>query len=171
MPEPDAPKIIVDSDWKSQAQAEKERLAAAQKPAPAPKPASGDWAAAAGAAPPPPGGRALPPADFQTLIGTFVTQAILYLGGFPDPKTGRAIVALDYARFHIDLLAVLEEKCRGNLTPDEEADLKQSLYELRMRYVEISKAVAEMAAGNAPVDAGTAGAGPRPTDAGPKLKL
>ncbi|MBL8990597.1 MAG: DUF1844 domain-containing protein [Phycisphaerae bacterium] len=128
-----APKLVVDSDWKSQAQAEKDRLTKAEE---AKKAAAKPGENAGGRGP-----REMPDADFNALVGTLVTQALLYLGGFPDPQTGRAIVSLDYARFHIDLLGVLETKCKGNLSPEEAADLNQALYELRMRYVEIGKYV------------------------------
>jgi hypothetical protein len=43
------------------------------------------------------------------------------------------------ARQDIDLLSVLEEKTRGNLSGDEERLLSQALYDLRMRYVEVAK--------------------------------
>lgn len=149
------PKIVIDSDWKAQAQKEREKLAekerqakeAASKARPAvsgapPGPSAGPGAPAAG-----PGGEAmqsLPPADFQTLVGTMVTQALMYMGAFPDPETGRAVVSLEHARFHIDLLAVLEEKTRGNLAPQEAEDLKQALGELRNRFIEIVQAIAQM---------------------------
>lgn len=136
MSESEPPKIIVDSDWKSQAQAEKERLAKAEK---AEKPAP--QAGAAGAE----GEAQLPPADFNSLMGTLITQALMYLGAFPDPE-GRAMVSLEHAKFHIDLLAVLEEKTRGNVSDQESTDLKRAVNELRMRFVEISKAVADMIA-------------------------
>lgn len=138
MSEPEAPKIIVDSDWKSQAKAEKERLEAAEKASASKKPAEGGVGAGLDAV----GEEGLPEANVQTLIGTLVTQAILYMGGFPDPQTGRAIVSLEHAKFHIDLLAVFEEKTRGNLTEGETQDLVQTLNELRLRFVEISRAVA-----------------------------
>lgn len=127
--------LVVDSDWKSQAQAEKERLAAAEKKA------AESGAGSRGA-----GGREerLPPADFTALVGTLVTQAFLYLGGFPDPETGRAIVSLEHAKFHIDLLAVLQTKTAGNLTPEEAEDLSRAVHELRLRFVDVSQAVAEM---------------------------
>ena len=86
----------------------------------------------------------LPPADFQALVGTMVTQALMYMGAFPDPETGRAVVSLEHARFHIDLLGVLDAKCKGNLTPEESGDLSQTLNELRHRFVEIVQAVAQM---------------------------
>jgi hypothetical protein len=152
MAEGDTPKIVVDSDWKSQARAEKERLAAAEKAKAQEKAAKAPATAGPGASPGPgvgaPGGHEqeeLPPADFQSLLGTMITQALMYMGGFPDPQTGQAVVSLEYARFHIDMLAVLEEKTKGNLTPQEAQDLNQALNQLRLRFVEITKVVAQMA--------------------------
>ncbi len=130
----DAPKIIVDSDWKSQAQAEKERLAS--KEAATPQKPSGA-ARPSGAGSP----DDLPPADFRTLIGSLATQALLYLGGFPDPETGRAMVALDLAQHYIDLIALLEEKTKGNLTPEETTELREVAHDLRLRFVQITEAL------------------------------
>lgn len=143
----DAPKIIVDSDWKSQAQAEKERLAeeeARRNP------------------PTAPGGRAeraeLPPADFSALVGILVTQALMYLGGIADRKSGAAIFDPDMARFYIDLLATLEQRTKGNLTDAETRDLEGAIHELRLRFVELTQAVArQAAAGQAQTPAGPAG--------------
>jgi hypothetical protein len=139
MPEPEAPKIIIDTDWKSQARAEKERLSEATAPPPKPAPPS----AAPGA--PTEAGEAHehPQPTFDELIRMLATQALLYLGAFPDPETGRAVVALDLAKFNIDLLGVLEAKTRGNLTEQEASMLQRTAYELRMQFVEISRAVAK----------------------------
>lgn len=141
----DQPKIIVDSDWKSQARAEKERLAAAEqkpaRPTPAAPPAPG---AAPGAAPAKDaGGPQQIQADFEELIRLLASQALLYMGAFPDPETGRAVVALDYARLNVDLLGMLEEKTKGNLSEQESTLLTRTLYELRMQYLEVAKAVAK----------------------------
>ncbi|MFM9996308.1 MAG: DUF1844 domain-containing protein [Phycisphaerales bacterium] len=136
---PDAPKIIVDTDWKAQAQAEKEKLTAAEKPAArsaAPAPTAG---APAGQGP---GGETIE-ASVDELIRLLATQALMYLGAFPDPETGRAVVALDYAKLHIDLLGILEQKTKGNLTEQEGTMLTRALHELRMQYVEVAKAVAK----------------------------
>lgn len=132
MPDPgEQPKIIIDSDWKSQAQAEKERLAQKESEQAAKKPAGAR------------GPHDMPPADFRTLVGSLATQALLYLGAFPDPETGRAVVAFDLAQHYIDLLGLLETKTKGNLTKDEEGELTGVLQELRMRFVEILDAVAK----------------------------
>lgn len=128
MPDPQEPKIIIDTDWKAQAQAEKERLAAKE-------------AASRPAAPPEAGERQYSP--FEDLVSLLVAQALSYMGAFPDPRTGQAVVSLEYAKMHIDMLAALEEKTRGNLTEAEQRLLQRTLTELRMEFVEVSKALAE----------------------------
>lgn len=165
-------KLIIDSDWKNQAQAEKDRLAAkeaqAKTSAKAKQPAGVAGAIGGGAGAGAGGPGDLPEADFQSLLGTMVTQALMYMGAFPDPETGRAVVSLEYARLHIDLLAVLEEKTKGNLTPEEAEGLVQVISELRLRYVEISKAVAKhMAANSGKIGAGVVPGGPIGAPAGP----
>ncbi len=122
--EQDGPKIHIDSDWKAQAQAEKEKLAETASE-------SDPDAAAAG-----PG--QLPPANFETLVSSFVTQALFAMGAIPDPRTGQRVAHLDLARHNIDMLSVLEEKTKGNLTDEESNLLASTLYELRTRYVQIS---------------------------------
>lgn len=161
MADDQAPKIIVDDDWKSQAQAEKERLGEAEA----------KQAAAAGAG----GGAApgeLPPADFPSLVGMLLTQALMYLGGVADRKTGQAIFDPEMSRFYIDLLAVLEEKTRGNLSEDESKDLVGAVHELRSRYVELSQMMAkQVAAGGGAIGGmgGSRGSGGSPSP-GPILQ-
>ncbi len=149
MSESDAPKIIVDDDWKSQAQAEKQKLAAADRDAAEKRAATkqqqedGDH-------------------GFDALLGTLVTQALLYMGAFPGPD-GRAVVSLEHAKLYIDLLPVLQEKTQGNLTDAEAEDLQKATTELRTQFVEITKAVAQMQAdGTAQPMGGPAGPGPTP---------
>lgn len=133
-----ASKIIIDSDWKSQAQAEKEKLAAAEA---AKKAQEAERAAALGLAGE--GGKADAPVGIQDIISLLVSQALMYLGAVPDPVSGRAVVAPEYARLHIEMLAALEEKTKGNLSEAESKLLSRALQELRMEYVEISKYVAQ----------------------------
>jgi hypothetical protein len=66
-------------------------------------------------------------------------DAMANLGQAPDPVTGRPRVDLEQARFAIDLLAMLQEKTRGNRTPDESAVLEEMLTTLRMGYVRLSQ--------------------------------
>jgi len=136
MADDQTPKIIVDDDWKSQARREKERLAADASPA-----GAGD--AAAGASAEGTGQGRKGPLGFDDLVGMLATQALMYLGAFPDPQTGRAVVSLEVAKAHIDLLGVLEEKTKGNLTDEESKRLGDMLREIRGQFVEISRAVAQ----------------------------
>ena len=118
-------RIHVDSDWKKQAQAEKERLA---------REAEGGGPAAPGAARTGRPGR-MPEANFSTLVQTLATQAAFFMSDERDPRSGRSLQNLDLAKHHIDLLAVLEEKTKGNLTDEEKRLLDSILYELRVAYV------------------------------------
>lgn len=134
------PKLIIDSDWKNQAQAEKDRLEQAAAAKKTKSPAAGiSGAGAEGEAE----GEADGPAGFKDLVAMFATQAMSYMGYFPDPRTGQAVVALDYAKINIDMLGILEEKTKGNLTEEESAFLQRTVGELRMAFVELSKAVAK----------------------------
>ena len=146
MPDDEAPKIQIDSDWKAQAQAEKEKLAEQTKAAPA---ESGDTGGGteAGAAATDAG--QLPEASFETLMSTFVTQALYGLGAFPDPRTGQRVAHLDLARHSIDLLGVLEEKTKGNLTEQEADTLASTIYELRNQYVQVAHTARASGVGSA----------------------
>jgi hypothetical protein len=66
-------------------------------------------------------------------------DAMANLGQAPDPVSGRPHVDLDQARFAIDLLAMLQEKTRGNRTPDESGVLEEMLASLRMGFVRLSQ--------------------------------
>ena len=139
--QPGQPNIHIDSDWKRQAQAEKERLSreVEQKGAPVPAAAAGaaarTGAAATGPAGPRPRGQGLPPASFATIVQTLATQAAIFMADQRDPETGQSLRNLDLAKHNIDLLRILEEKTKGNLTEDEKHLLETVLYELLMAYV------------------------------------
>ena len=77
---------------------------------------------------------ALPPADFGFLVYSLRLQAELSLGLFPVEEKQTPDFAL--ARHHIDLLAMLQEKTRGNLTLEEQRALDNSVTELRFRFVQ-----------------------------------
>jgi hypothetical protein len=78
----------------------------------------------------------LPKINFSTFLFSLNTSALLHLGEVPDPATGKQRVDLALAKQTIDLIAMLEEKSRGNLTTDEENLVKHVLYDLRLRYVQ-----------------------------------
>jgi hypothetical protein len=85
------------------------------------------------------GEEALPTLDFTTFILSLSHSALLHLGETPHPETNTVERTLPLARQTIDLLGLLEEKTKGNLTGDEERLLTQILFDLRMRYLELSK--------------------------------
>ena len=80
-----------------------------------------------------------PEINFSTFIFSLNTSALLHLGEVPDPATGKQQEDLAMAKQTIDLIAMLEEKTRGNLTSDEENLVKHILYDLRLRYVQKAK--------------------------------
>jgi hypothetical protein len=87
---------------------------------------------------PPDGDRDLPAVDFQTFVLSLCHSVLVHLGDASNPVDGSQHVNLPLARQTIDLLNLLQEKTRGNLTGEEERTLVQALYDLRMRYVEVA---------------------------------
>jgi len=81
----------------------------------------------------------LPPIDFPTFILSLATSAQIHLGAIPNPQTGKAEANLPLAKETIDLLEILKEKTKGNLSSDEERLFEHLLYDLRMMYVERNK--------------------------------
>ncbi|MEO7038276.1 MAG: DUF1844 domain-containing protein [Polyangiaceae bacterium] len=81
----------------------------------------------------------LPAVDFTTFVVSLSHSALLHLGDAPHPIDGKSEVDLPMARQTIDLLALLQEKTHGNLTGAEEQTLTQSLYDLRVRFVEVAQ--------------------------------
>jgi hypothetical protein len=114
-------KLIIDEDWKNQAEHEKEldeqkveeehkREARSQ----------------------------MPPADLFGLISMLATQALFALGLISEEKNKKPPVNLPLAQYSLELLGVIEEKTKGNLTHDEEEMLKNTLYQLRMAFVQVA---------------------------------
>ena len=83
----------------------------------------------------------LPSIDFSTLVVSLSQTALVHLGEatHPDERGNSPTRDLPLARQTIDLLGILQEKTKGNLTGDEERLLDQVLYDLRMRFVEVNK--------------------------------
>jgi hypothetical protein len=140
------PRIHVDSDWKREAQAEKERLvreveavaaakAAAAKAPTAPAAHGPAGMAEAGLEDAGEEEGQLPPASFTSLVQMLATQAAVFMSDQADPETGMPVRNLELAKHNIDLLRVLEEKTKGNLTDPEKRLLETLLYELLMAYV------------------------------------
>ena len=114
MPDDDK-KILVDDDWKAEARREKERLA---KEAVRPE--------------------ALPVPSFAELINLIVMQVMVGMGMVGSPGGERIPPNLEVAKHFIDMLQVVEDKTRNNLTPEEKALLDQVLYETRMTFVQVA---------------------------------
>jgi len=77
----------------------------------------------------------LPEINFANLILSLSTSALIQLGEIEDPFTQKQSKNLPVAKQTIDLIGMLKEKTKGNLTPEEEKFIEQILFDLRMRYV------------------------------------
>ncbi len=120
-------KIIVDEDWKAEARKEKEILAAQEeaekKKTPEEKQARGP----------------LPQGNFAALISMLTTQALFALGLLQVKGQEKREPDLELGKYNIDMLEILEEKTKGNLTKEEETVLANTLNELRMGYVKVAE--------------------------------
>jgi Domain of unknown function (DUF1844)/TIR domain len=83
--------------------------------------------------------RELPPADLTMLVNMLVTNAMVFLGQMPAPGSQQYMHNLPQAKHMIDLLMVLQQKSRGNLTPDEDQMLQELLPQLQMAHVSASR--------------------------------
>jgi len=77
----------------------------------------------------------LPEINFATFIISLNASALLHLGAMEDPASGKKVKNLPIGKQTIDILGMLEEKTKGNLSKEEENLLKNILYDLRMIYV------------------------------------
>jgi hypothetical protein len=80
--------------------------------------------------------------DFTTFCISLGSSAFVHLGEVPHPETQQPAPNLVLAKQTIDILGMLREKTRGNLTPEEDKLLEHLLLDLRLRFVEKSKAAA-----------------------------
>ena len=81
------------------------------------------------------GATQLPQINFPTFVISLNASALLNLGAIEDPTTGKRTKNLPMAKQTIDILTMLEEKTRGNLTDEEEKIMQNVLYDLRIIYV------------------------------------
>jgi hypothetical protein len=79
------------------------------------------------------------PVDFGTFVLSLGSSALVHLGEIHHPETAEAKENLSLARQTIDLLAMLEVKTAGNLTPEEARFLRDLLADLRLKFVEKSR--------------------------------
>lgn len=118
--QPGQGKIHIDSDWKEEAERDKERLAAEEEAArgqergPLPKPALAD------------------------LLNMIAVPAVMAIGGYRTPEGKVMPPDLNLAKYHIDMLEVIEEKTKGNLSPEETKTLASVLHQLRMQFTAVA---------------------------------
>jgi hypothetical protein len=80
----------------------------------------------------------MPELSFTAFVLSLASAAAVHFGDIPDESGTRAEPNLEGAAQMIEILALLDQKTRGNLTAEERQVLEQVLYELRMRFVEAS---------------------------------
>jgi len=83
----------------------------------------------------------MPELSFTAFVLSLASSAAIHFGDLPDPSSGQRVDPdLEGASQMIDILVLLEEKTRGNLTLEERQVLEQVVYELRLRYIQASGA-------------------------------
>jgi hypothetical protein len=85
-----------------------------------------------------PGHHAHLPVNFSSFVISMGSSALMLMGEQLSPQQPPPAVNLPQAKEIIDLLSMLEEKTRGNLTSDEQGVLEDMLYALRMKFVSLS---------------------------------
>lgn len=79
--------------------------------------------------------------DFLGFISTLAMQVMIGLGEVAHPQTGQPEPDLAQARYLIDIIQLLSEKTKGNLSKEEEREMQTLLYELRVKFVKKSKEI------------------------------
>jgi len=100
-------------------------------PETAKSPGSGPPADEAAEIPPGAGGQI----DFPSYILSYYTQGLVLLGEVPNPYTNKKEEDLEAARHTVDILGMLKDKTRGNLSAEEAQLLDSVLYEVRLKYM------------------------------------
>jgi hypothetical protein len=114
---------------------EAERTPPPQASAPPPGPPPADWPSAAE---PPPRQEELT-IDFSTYVVMLANTVMMLLGQVPDPSTQQRYLDLPQAKHTIDILIMLRDKTRGNLTAEEAKLLEDVMPQLQMAYVSVSR--------------------------------
>ncbi len=108
----------VDEDWKAEARREKEKLEQKEEEQASEK-----------------AGAQMPPADFMHFFSGMAAQALMQLGVIDNPFEGEKKLDLAAARYSIDVMQMLADKTKGNLTDEEDEYVRAALHDLRMRFV------------------------------------
>lgn len=113
-------KIHIDSDWKEEAQRDKERLAEEEKDS-----------AASETGP-------LPQPTLADLLNMIAMPAVMAIGGYRTPEGKVLPPDLNLAKYHIDVLELVEEKTKGNVTDEEAKMLSSTLHQLRAQFTMVA---------------------------------
>lgn len=108
-----------------------------------------------------PGMERMPEMNFDRLVQSLYMQALLQLGGATEPGQPAQVDLLG-ARQTIDMLTVIADKTKGNLTDEEDKLTQSALFELRMGFLEVTQAIARQAAAKG-------GPGVPPAPGGPSI--
>lgn len=77
--------------------------------------------------------------DFISFVASLATNALAAMGAIPEARAQGMPVNFEMAREYIEIIAMLQEKTRGNLDAEEEASLQRVVSELKMTFVELQK--------------------------------
>ena len=108
-----------------------------------------------------PGMERMPEMNYDRLVQSLYMQALLQLGGATEPGQPAQVDLLG-ARQTIDMLTVIADKTKSNLTDDEDKLTQSALFELRMGFLEVTQAIARQAASKG-------GPGVPPVPGGPSI--
>jgi hypothetical protein len=81
----------------------------------------------------------MPDIDFSTFVLSLSSSALMHLGEMPNAETQETDVNLPMAKQTIDILGIVQEKTRGNLSNEEDRLLTELLYDLRLKFVRACK--------------------------------
>ena len=82
-----------------------------------------------------------PPVDFLAFVSTLAMQALMAMGEMAHPETGAADKNFPQARYLIDILQLLSDKSKGNLSGEEANAFKNILHELKVKFVKRSQEI------------------------------
>jgi len=85
------------------------------------------------------GSAPLPEINFSSFLVSVSSSTLLHLGEIADPQSGEKKKDLALAKQSIDIISLLKDKTKGNLTQEEEKLLEHLLYDLRIRFVKASE--------------------------------
>lgn len=138
------PKFNVDEGWKSQVEKEKEQLRQASES----ETSSDDELTSDVGESSDDEKVELPPASFLGLLSMLGSQAMSALGVIPDFSTGKPNVNRPLAKHCIDMIGILQEKTKNNLSDDEAAHVRDALHQLRMIFVSTAQTSSDAASGS-----------------------